>query len=150
MSADSGIGVNQAAREFFLEGVAEAPGSYKMEVEVSDGLDNSEKYTIELTINEPVAEVIFEDIDEIAEDLTEEVEEEVSNVPEIKPEPLTVTYKGITKKGEITLKFSQPMDVPENWSEILNPPEPDEGEEEDEGEGEGEEEEEEERRRLQE
>ena len=49
-----------------------------MEVEVSDGLNNSEKYTIELTINEPVAEVIFEDIDEIAEDLTEEVEEEVN------------------------------------------------------------------------
>ena len=107
MSADPGIIANEVAKFFALESVASAPGSYKMSVTLSDGLDNSEDYSIELTINEPVAEIeISIEIETETEDLFKEEEVVVQEAPEIKPDPLIVAYKGISKSGEITLKFN--------------------------------------------
>ena len=54
MSADPGIGVNEAAREFFLEGIAETPGVYNMKVTLSDNSGNDqfrEIVTIPLALN---------------------------------------------------------------------------------------------------
>ena len=79
-----------------------------MQVTLCDGLENCEDYSIELTVNEAVEEIAIEIVieEEVEEFTGNEVEEVVEEVLEEKPEPLTVSYKGISKSGEIVLKFS--------------------------------------------
>ena len=131
----------------FTSGPDAKVGVYTNKVTLCDSLENCETFTMSFEVKPiPVEPVIEEEVVVVEE----EEEEEVVVPTGPPPEPLTVAYSGISKRGVISIKFSQNMDPPDDWAEILNPVSDEEEEsegEEDEEEDDGEEEERRRRRR---